>query len=106
MVSNWSFNRSQFYDTAHRNVGGFILRKTIARCNSRIQIITIEQSSEIVDMLFLTKLRKLQRKNLQLFAISDSTLYITVLFLRRRIMDETAGEGAFRDRTKKFRPLL
>lgn len=78
------------------------LRKTIARCNSRIQIITIEQSSEIVDMLFLTKSRKLQTKNLQLFAISDSTLYITALFLRRRIMDETAGEGVFRDRTKKI----
>lgn len=82
------------------------LRKTIARRNSRIQNITIEQSSEIVDMLFLTKSRKLQTKNHQLFAISDSTLYITVLFLRRRIMDETAEEGAFRDRTKKIRPLL
>ena len=68
------------------------LRKTIAWCNSRIQNITIEQSSEIVYMLFSTKSRKLQTKNLQLFAISDSTLYITVLFLRRRIWMRQPGK--------------
>lgn len=60
-----------------------------------VQLITIEQSSEIVDMLFLTKSRKLQTKNLQLFAISDSTLYITVFFYADALWMRQPGKELF-----------